>query len=83
MCTSLARVGRRRVCVHFDGAIAAVWVTDAAGCGGANLFVVLDGDANTQLEWPLMTACGVGRERGGKPVLAGSRHHGRTECGRG
>ena len=47
MCTLLARVGRRSVCVHFDDATAAMWVIDAAGHGGANLFAVLDGDANS------------------------------------
>jgi hypothetical protein len=49
MCTSLARVGQWCVCVHFNGATTVAWVTDVAGHGGANPFVVLDGDANTQL----------------------------------
>ena len=47
MCTLLARVGQRRVCVHFNGATAAMWVIDATGYGGAKPFVVLDGYANT------------------------------------
>ena len=49
MCTLLARVGRWHVCIHFDGATAAAWVIDVAGHGGADPFVVLDDDANTQL----------------------------------
>ena len=65
MCTSLARVGRWRVCVHFNGATVATWVTEVAGRGGVNLFVVLDGDANTQL-WVATDdglRCGKGKGR--------------------
>ena len=65
MCTLLARVGRLRVCVHFNDAIAAAWVTDVAGRGDVNLFVVLDGDANTQL-WVATDdglRCGKGKGR--------------------
>ena len=60
MCTLLARVGRRCVCVHFDGA-----TTDVAGRGGANPFAVLDGDASTQL-WVAANDylwCGKGKGR--------------------
>ena len=40
MCTLLARVGRRHVCIHFDRATVAAWEVDAVGHGGANPFVV-------------------------------------------
>ena len=69
MCTLLARVGRRRVCVHFDGATMATWVTDAVGHGGVKPFVVLDGDANTPTVSGRHRLLVVVRERGGKPCF--------------
>ena len=69
MCTSPARVGRWRVCVHFDGATVAVWVIDAASHGGAKPFVVLDGDANTPTVSDCRCLLAMVRERGGKPCF--------------
>ena len=65
----LAREGRRRVCIHFDGAIVAAWVTDAAGYGGVKPFVVLDGDADTLTVSGHRRLLVVVRERGGNPCF--------------
>ena len=65
----LAREGRRRVCIHFDGAIVAAWVTDAAGYGGVKLFAILDGDANTPTVSGYRRLLAVVRARGGKPCF--------------
>jgi hypothetical protein len=69
MCTLLTRVGRRHVCVHFNGATVAVWVTDVADHGGANPFVVLDGDASTPTVSGRRRLLAVVRERGAKPCF--------------
>ena len=69
MCTSLTRMGRRRVCVHFDGATVAAWMIDVAGHGGVNPFVVLDGDANTPSVSGHRRLLAVVREREGKPCF--------------